>query len=72
MTEHQAERVANVVIGLAVAGAAYYILKTPQLRRIAWGLLRTAVAGSGPAWLIAETKRGWDAGTAQPSRQAGI
>ena len=72
MTEQQAERVANVVIGLAVAGAAYYVLKTPQLRRIAWGLLRTAVAGSGPAWLIAETKRGWDAGSAQTSRQAGI
>jgi hypothetical protein len=72
MTEQQAERVANVVIGLAVAGAAYYVLKTPQLRRIAWGLLRTAVAGSGPAWLIAETKRGWDAGPAQTSRQAGI
>ena len=72
MTERQAERVANVVLGLAVAGAAYYILKTPPLRRIAWGLLRTAVAGSGPAWLIAETRRGWDAGAAQTSRQAGI
>jgi hypothetical protein len=72
MTEQQAERVANVVIGLAVAGAAYYVLKTPQLRRIAWRLLRTAVASSGPAWLIAETRRGWDAGAAQTSRQAGI
>ena len=72
MTEQQAERVANVVIGLAVAGAAYYVLKTPQLRRAAWGLLRTAVASSGPAWLIAETRRGWDDGTDQASRQAGI
>jgi hypothetical protein len=72
MTQQQAERVANIVLGLAAAGAGYYILKTPQLRRIAWGLLRTAVVGSGPAWLIAETMRGSDAGAAQTSRRAGI
>jgi hypothetical protein len=52
------------VIGVAAIGAAYYILKTPALRRMAWGLARTALAGSGPAWLIAETRRGWDAGAA--------
>lgn len=72
MTEQQAERVANVILGLAAAGAAYYILKTPQLRRTAWGLLRKAVAVSGPAWLIAETRRGWAAAAAQPSRPPAI
>jgi hypothetical protein len=72
MTEHQAERIANVLLGLAAAGAAYYILKTPQLRRTAWGLVRTAAVSSGPGWLIAETIRGWDAGAAQAPRQTGI
>ena len=49
MTEHQAERTANIVLGLAAAGAAYYILKTPKLRRLAWGLVRTAAVSTGPA-----------------------
>ena len=60
MTERQAERVANVLIGAAAAGAAVYLLKTPALRRIVWGLARNALAGSGPAWLLAETRRAWD------------
>ena len=64
MTERQAERLANIVLGVAAAGAAFYILKTPSLRRMAWGLARTALTGSGPAWLLAETRRGWDSGTA--------
>jgi len=64
MTERQAERLANIVIGVAAAGAAFYILKTPSLRRMASGLARNAMAGSGPAWLLAETRRGWDGGAA--------
>jgi hypothetical protein len=64
MTEPQAERLANVMIGLAAIAAAYYVLKTPSLRRMAWRLARTAVTASGPAWLVAETRRGWDAGAA--------
>jgi hypothetical protein len=60
MTERQAEKVANVVIGIAAAGAAVYILKTPALRRMAWGLARNALAGAGPAWLLGETRRAWD------------
>lgn len=67
MTEHQAERIANVVIGVAAIGAAVYILKTPALRRLAWGLARTALTASGPAWLIAETRRGWKEGSAVAS-----
>jgi hypothetical protein len=70
MTEQQAERLANLVIGVAAAGAAFYILKTPSLRRMAWGLARNAMAGSGPAWLLAETRRGWERGAA-PAPPAG-
>ena len=72
MTEHQAERTANILLGLAAAGAAYYILRTPKLRRLAWGLVRTAAVSTGPGWLIAETMRGWDGGTAQTPRLPGI
>jgi hypothetical protein len=70
MTQAQAERLANIVIGVAAIGAAYYILKTPSLRRLAWGLARSAATGSAPAWLIAETRRGWDAG-APPAAATG-
>ena len=63
MTESQAERIANIAIGVAAVGAAVYILKTPALRRLAWGLARTALITGGPAWLVAETRRGWDAGS---------
>ena len=62
MTEPQAERLANILLGIAAAGAAFYILKTPSLRRMAWGLARTAMTSRGPAWLLAETRRGWDNG----------
>jgi hypothetical protein len=62
MTERQAETIANVVLGVAAVGAAVYVLKTPSLRRIAWGLARTAMTAVGPAWLMAEARRGWAAG----------
>jgi apolipoprotein N-acyltransferase len=59
MTERHAETIANVVIGVAALGAAVYVLKTPALRRMVWGLARTAVTAAGPAWLMAEARRGW-------------
>lgn len=61
MTEANAEKVANVLIGAAVAGAAYYILKTPPLRRLAWRLTIAAVTGTIPAWLTQEIRNGWEA-----------
>ena len=64
MTERQAERIANIAIGVALTGAAYYILKTPDLRRLAWGLTRNAIAGGAPAWLMAEALRAWNASDA--------
>jgi hypothetical protein len=61
MTQANAEKVANVFIGAAVAGAAYYILKTPSLRRLAWRLTIAAVTGTIPAWLTQEIRNGWEA-----------
>jgi hypothetical protein len=59
MTEAQARTAANIVLGVAVAGAAYYILRTPQLRRAAFQLAGAALTGTVPAWLSAEVKRAW-------------
>ena len=66
MTERQAETVASVVLGVAALGAAVYVLKTPALRRLLWGLTRTAVTATGPAWLMGEARRAWaESGTGQ-------
>jgi len=60
MNERQAEKVANVVIAVAATAGAIYVLRNPSLRRMLWGLTRTAIAGTAPAWLMAETRRAWD------------
>lgn len=60
MTRQQAETFANVAIGVAALGAVYLVARTPSLRRLAWNLARTAVLTSGPAWLAAEARRGWN------------
>jgi hypothetical protein len=61
MTHANAEKVANVLIGAALAGAAFYVLKTPPLRRIAWRLTIAALTGTIPAWLAQEVRSGWEA-----------
>jgi uncharacterized membrane protein len=65
MTQSSAEKVATVVIGVAVAGAAYYVLKTPGLRRAAWRLSLAALTGTIPAWVSQEIRASWEA-SAQP------
>jgi len=61
MTQPTAEKVANVIIGTAIAGAAFYVLRTPPLRRLAWRLAIAAVTGTIPAWLTQEARNGWEA-----------
>ena len=61
MTQSSAEKVANIVIGAAAVGAAYYVLKTPQLRRAAWRLALAALTGTIPAWVTQEIRNGWEA-----------
>jgi hypothetical protein len=51
---------ANVLIGVAVVGAGIVAFRDRALRRRAWTLARTAAAASWP-WLLAETKRAWEA-----------
>jgi hypothetical protein len=71
MTEDRAETIATVLIGAAVAGAAFYILKTPALRRLAWQSIRTLVFTNGPVWLAAEAKRAWNDSARPAGREQG-
>jgi hypothetical protein len=59
MTEQTAEKVANVALGVAAVAAAYFVLKTPPLRRFAVGLAVTALTGAVPAWLTREVQHAW-------------
>ena len=59
MTDAQARRTANIVLGLAAAGAAYFVLRTPSLRRPAFRLAGLALTGAIPAWLSTELQRAW-------------
>jgi hypothetical protein len=61
MTEASAQKVATVVLGAAVAAAAYYVVRTPRLRKLAWRLVLTAVTVSIPAWLGNEVEQAWSA-----------
>jgi hypothetical protein len=61
MNEASAQKLANVLIGAVVVGAAYYVIRTPPLRRLAWRLLVTAATGSLPLWLREEIQQGWEA-----------
>lgn len=62
MTDEQAEKAANFLIGAAAIGAAIYILRNPSLRRLAWQLAKATVLSTGPGWLLTETRRGWNNG----------
>ena len=69
MTERQAEKIANLVIGAAVLGAAVYVLRTPALRRVVWGAARNALVAGLPAWLLAETRQRLGRGCRQPANR---
>ena len=60
MTEEQARTTANVVMVVAAVGAAYYVLRTPPLRRAAWQLARRRAAGPLAVWFATEVRRAWD------------
>jgi len=60
MTDQQARSTANLVMVVAAAGAAYYVLRTPPLRRMAWVLARRWITGPVAVWAAAEVRRAWD------------
>lgn len=67
MTQSSAEKVATVLIGVAAAGAVYYVLKTPRLRHAAWRLSLAALTGTIPAWVSQEIKASWEASGQRPA-----
>jgi hypothetical protein len=59
MTDSTSEKVANIVIGAALAGAAYYVIRTPSLRRLAWRLVVTGLTVTAPTWFRQEIGQAW-------------
>lgn len=59
VTEDNARRLANVILGAAALGVAYYVLKTPPLRRLALGLTITTMTSTLPAWFRRELHQAW-------------
>ena len=59
MTDAQARKAANIVLGVAAAGAAFYVLRTPSLRRTAFRLAGAALTGTLPVWFSGELQRAW-------------
>ena len=70
MTEAQARTTANVILGIAAAGAAVYVLRTPRLRRLAFQLAGAALTGTVPSWLNAEVRKAWSGSRSLPDGPA--
>ncbi len=60
MTEHNARRVSNILLGVAGAVAAYFILKNPSSRRIAWRVLKVGLGTTVPGYLLKEAASAWE------------
>jgi hypothetical protein len=54
-----ARTVANVIVTGAALAAAYVVLTTPSLRRLAVRSTAVWLGGGIPAYLITETRRAW-------------
>lgn len=54
-----ARTLADVILGAAAIGAVVAVLRTPPLRRLAFGLARTALTVTIPVWLSREVKQAW-------------
>jgi hypothetical protein len=59
MTSANARTVANVILVTAGVAAAYVILTTPSLRRVAFRGARLWLGASVPGYLAMETRQAW-------------
>ena len=59
MTKENARLVANLAIASAGVAAAYVVLTTPPLRRLAFQAVRVWLGASVPVFLLEETRRAW-------------
>jgi hypothetical protein len=69
MTSANARTVANVVLASAGVAAAYVILTTPSLRRLALRGARLWLGASIPMYLANQTREAWVA-SGSPTRSA--
>jgi len=59
MTESSARTAATVILGAAGVAAAYVVLTSPPLRRLAGIAVRMWLGASVPIFLIGETRKAW-------------
>jgi len=59
MTETTARTVANVVLASAGVAAAYVVITTPPLRRVAVRVVRVWLGASVPLYLLNEARQAW-------------
>jgi hypothetical protein len=59
MTSARARTVANVVLVSAGVAAAYVVMTTPPLRRLAFRATRLWLGASVPLYLLEQTRRAW-------------
>jgi hypothetical protein len=59
VTSASARTVANVVLVSAGVAAAYVVMTTPPLRRLAFRATRLWLGASVPLYLLEQTRRAW-------------
>jgi hypothetical protein len=59
MTDARARTVANIVLVSAGVAAAYVVMTTPPLRRLAFRATRLWLGASVPLYLLEQTRRAW-------------
>jgi hypothetical protein len=59
VTKSDARLAANVVLGVAAVAAAYVVLTTPPLRRLALRATRLWLGATVPAYLLHEARQAW-------------
>ena len=59
MTEARARMVANLVLASAGVAAAYVVVTSPPLRRLALTGIRLWLGASIPVYLATEARRAW-------------
>jgi hypothetical protein len=58
VTRHNAERTANIIMGVVGLAASLFVLRNAALRKTAVKLGRTALVAGGP-WLAREAAQAW-------------
>jgi hypothetical protein len=59
VTRERARAVANLVLASAGVAAAYVVVTSPPLRRLAIAATRQWLGASVPVYLIGEVRRAW-------------